>query len=156
MGKSTIALVNMIFGAYNFIVLSHPDDWRIAPSSYSSEIFESISQNNVRWVRRGLAEHNIYTNKEIVGLRIEIWGGRKESREIKSLKKLTRLSTTAVVNGHLAEIYLGEERRSNQLFKRLSIYFYCDKTDRTILLEFIGKTDINRILEHIKDSQCHI
>jgi hypothetical protein len=154
-GRSVIALSNIILGVYNFIVLGHPDGWRINPSTFSSDILHHVTIKNIRWVSRGVAEYNVYGDKELIGLKIEIWPGRKDPLKIKDLKKSFKTNIYKNINGHNAEIYIGEEKRLGRTFRVINIFFYCDETDRSILLKFVGRDEVEKILDHIEETQCH-
>jgi hypothetical protein len=82
----TIAVGNIITGVYNYIVLSLPHDWRIIVIPMNSDVFSGVRQGNVKWVREGEVEHGIATPIGEIMLRLRIWPGYKDHRELKETR----------------------------------------------------------------------
>ena len=154
--KSAIAVGNIITGIYNFLIISIPFNWRIAEISMSSDVFYSIYQGNVKWVTEGEIEHLLQTRTATASFRIRIKRGLKDKNKFKNLKLLTS-SQNVMFSTHKAEVYHYEEKFLWKKRNVLGVFFYCEDTQRTILIEFInGNSWIEEILDFQKESQCHL
>lgn len=154
--KSAIAVGNIVVGVYNFVVLSHPSDWRIIPLPMSSESFSFVKQGNVKWVTRGVAEHGIRTPRGVIGLRIEVWPGRRDPgsfREFRTAKNIGEVS----FGPHKAKVYEYVRKSWFNSTDVLAVLVYCENTDRSILIEFLGGGEwVREVLDYIGGSECHV
>jgi hypothetical protein len=152
----TIAVGNIITGVYNYIVLSLPHDWRIIVIPMNSDVFSGVRQGNVKWVREGEVEHGIATPIGEIMLRLRIWPGYKDHRELKETRGAEKIYE-ATVSGHNAKAYIYKRRYWLKIHRVLGIHLYCSVTDRTMLIEFIGGGDwVDNVLRSIGGSQCHV
>ncbi|MEM0365781.1 MAG: hypothetical protein QXD80_00535 [Acidilobaceae archaeon] len=155
--KSSIAAGNIIVGVYNFIVLSHPETWRIIPLPGSSESLSFTSQGKVKWVTRGIAENGIRTPNGVIGLRIRVWPGLKKASDFKELNRAFHRRAVKL-GGHEANAYIyidsGWFKPTNRV---LAILTYCNYTNRSLLIEFIGGGEwVDEIISYISESECHV
>ncbi len=154
--KSTIAAGNIIVGVYNFVVLSHPDNWRIIPLPASSESFSFVKQGDVKWVSRGVAEHGIRTPQGVIGLKIEVWPGRRDHSSFKELRNASERGKIRF-GTHEARAYVYTRRGFFTSSRILALLVYCEYTDRSLLIEFIGGGDwVDEVLEYVGGSECHV
>ncbi len=152
----TIAVGNIITGVYNYIVLSIPIDWRVAVIPMNSDVFASTRQGDVKWVKEGEVEHGLITPRGKIIFRIKIWPGLKEQRKIKDLGRAEKIYDLTI-SGHNAKAFIYRTRHGLRISRTLGIHLYCNVTDRTILLEFIGGEDwVDTVLNIIGGSMCHV
>lgn len=150
----TLAVGNMITGVYNYIVLSIPLDWKIIVVPMDSDVFSSRRQGGVKWVREGEVEHGVSTPMGSIGVRVRIWPGRKDhgklSREAEKIYELQ-------ISGHSGKAYVYRTRAGFKKHRTLGISFYCDVTDRSLLIEFVGGGEwVDAVLKSIGGSMCHV
>ena len=154
--KSTIAVGNIVVGVYNFVVLSHPESWRLIPLPSASESFSFTRQGDVKWVTRGIAEHGIRTPRGVIGLRIEVWPGKREPSSFKDLKRASSLGEVAF-GAHRARVYEYTRRSFLTSTRVLALLVYCEYTDRSLLIEFIGGDEwVREVLGYLGGSECHV
>jgi hypothetical protein len=154
--KSTIAAGNIVVGVYNFVVLSHPDNWRIVPLPASSESFSFTRQGDVKWVSRGVAEHGIRTPQGIIGLKIEVWPGRRDRVSFKELRNASERGRVRF-GAHEAKAYVYTKKGFFTSSRILALLVYCEYTDRSLLIEFIGGGEwVDEVLEYVGGSECHV
>ncbi len=154
--KSTIAAGNIVVGVYNFVVLSHPSDWRIIPLPASSESFSFTRQGDVKWVSRGVAEHGVRTPHGVIGLRIEVWPGRRDRSSLKELRNASERGRVKF-GVHEAEVYVYTEKSFFTSSRVLALLVYCEYTNRSLLIKFIGGGDwVDEVLEYVGGSECHV
>jgi hypothetical protein len=155
--KVALAVGNALIGVYNFIVISIPQSWRIINMPMSSDVFSSISQGNVKWVRDGEVEHFINAPLGRIALRIKIWPGIKSVDKIKDYRK--QFSEGNVKVGGHDGIFYKFKRKYLLIGERnvLAILAYCPITQRTLQIEFIGGEEwVDEVLNTLNESQCHI
>lgn len=154
--RSTIAVGNIVVGVYNFIILGHPLTWKIIPLPSASESFSFTRQGEVKWVRRGVAEHGVKTPNGTIGLKISVWPGKKKTEEFKELKNATMKGITRL-GGHEALVFSHVDKKLFRKIRVLSILSYCDVTDRTLLIQFLeGGEWMEEVIPHLEGSQCHL
>lgn len=152
----TIAVGNIITGVYNYIVLSIPPDWRIVIIPMNSDVFSSTRQGEVKWVKEGEVEHGILTPMGEIMLRLKIWPGYRDHGRIREVRRAEKIYDLAIA-GHSAKAYIYRKRLGFRNNRVLGIHLYCDVTDRTMLIEFIGGGDwVDKVLKNIGESMCHV
>jgi hypothetical protein len=115
-----------------------------------------MRQGDVKWVTRGVAEHGIRTPRGVIGLKIEVWPGR---RDPSSFKELRNASERGVVKfgAHEAKVYSYTRRGFFTSSRVLALLVYCEHTDRSLLIEFIGGEGwVDEVLEYVGGSECHV
>ncbi len=155
--KVTLAVGNALFGVYNFLVISIPQSWRVINTPMTSDVLSSTSQGKVKWVRDGEIEHFVSTPLGNISMRIKIWPGVRPLNKIKDYSKQFEEGNTNV--GKHKAIYYKFRRRYFRKgdYNVLAVYTYCEITERTILLEFIGGEEwVNSVLATLRESQCHL
>lgn len=154
--KSTIAVGNIVVGVYNFVVLSHPENWRLIPLPASSESFSFMKQGDVKWVTRGVAEHGIRTPNGIIGLKVEVWPGRRDASSFRELRSADKLGVVQF-GSHQASAYTYVRKSWFSKTRILAVLVYCEYTDRSLLIEFIGGDKwVDEILGYLEGSECHV
>lgn len=154
--KASIAVGNVITGIFNFLTIGIPEKWRIAGQSMNSDVFSTTKQGNIRWVDEGEVEHYIQSKDGLAFLRIIIKRDFKEFTKFKKSAKAIQ-KEKIMFSSHEALVYNYFERFLWKKREVLGIYFQCNETKRTVLIELVnGNSWIEEILSYLKDSQCHL
>ncbi|MFQ5710654.1 MAG: hypothetical protein ACE5GD_02620 [Candidatus Geothermarchaeales archaeon] len=155
-----IAARNVLLGVSNFIILHLPSNWRVLRGKSPVEVDGSKRYGEVLWVTSGSVDHTLFNkeSEQSFHLLIRIRRGSKPGK----LKVSRVLKSGSIrVGPHDATYTLGEVKRGflkKTVLKTLLITFYCDATDRTMSLSFMGLRDegnLQSFLDLIPQSRCH-
>ncbi|MFQ6058193.1 MAG: hypothetical protein ACE5MB_04835 [Anaerolineae bacterium] len=158
--KHLIAASNFLMGATNFLIVPLPKSWNVGRGFSPPEVDANTHWGEVSWVTSGRASQVLFNEDEGVALEFVV----KVSRGKKDLKpKMSQVRAQGPVQlgGHEATYALGEMKRGfprRKIAQVLQASFYCDKTKRTINLEFVGQCaegDLEALLEAISWLECH-
>ena len=156
-----IAASNFLMGVTNFLILPLPKGWRLVQGSSPPEVDSNTQRGDYSWVSSGRASHVLFDEDRGAGLELLVSISKGKGKEFKP--KLSQMRDQGLIRlgGHEANYALGEVERGffkKKVAQSLQLALYCDKTNRTIAMEFTGKCltdDLNQILEAISLLQCH-
>lgn len=158
--KYLIAASNILFGVTNFILLPLPKPWRLGRGISPPEV-NSTTRGDSLWVTSGRVSHIVFDSDRRIGLELTINISRGERGILKPRISEVTDQGSALVGGHKATYALGKVKRGlfgKKVVGALQLSFYCDKTRRTIDLNFTGdcaEEDLRQILEALPQLECH-
>jgi len=161
MATQTLEAVNPIVGRTQFIGLSLPPAWRITRATVMPDVATTVRQGERQWVAAGETRHVVFDGARRIRLDMVVQVKPGASR-----RPLPRLAETVAngpiaVGGHPGVFQLGRRREgvlSRRLVPTLRVRHYCDRTQRTILLELSGSVlveEFRALLEAMRSVECH-
>lgn len=159
--KYLIAAANILFGVTNYLFLPLPKPWRLGKGISSPEVDSTTRRGDSLWVTSGRASHVVFNSDRRIGLELIVSISKGKKGKFKPKLSQMRDQGLMRLGGHEANYALGEVERGffkKKVAQSLQLALYCDKTNRTIAIEFTGKCpadDLNQILEAMSLLQCH-
>lgn len=156
-----IAARNFLMGVTNFLILPLPNGWRMGQGSSPPEVDSNSRRGDYSWVCSGRASQFLVHEDRGAALELLVSISKGKGKRFKP--KLSQMRDQGVIplGGHEASYALGEVEigfLKKKGAQSLQLALYCDKTNRTIAMEFTGKCsadDLDQILEAMSLLQCH-
>ncbi len=141
--------VNSLLGAVEFLKLRVPEDIRVLPTAYGSDVTSYDEKSYL--VTYGESYHVLVGKDFALDMKVVIRPGLKSMSPGITVEE----KGYTYVGGHVAHIFRGKKGLLNKK-DALVVIYYCDSTNRTIKLEFKGKPkyDLMDIFDRL-EVICH-
>lgn len=148
-------------GTIEFVGLDLPDPWRITRALVTPEVQTTVRKDERQWVAAGETRHVVFDPSRRVHTDLVI--RIMPSAPRRSLTGFVEQAAAGVVTvgGHPGEFQIGRRRSgwlSRRLISALRVRHYCDRTERTILIDLSGDVavdDLRVLLEALGHLECH-
>jgi hypothetical protein len=141
--------------------LDLPGLWRITKALVTPEVQTTIREGERQWVAAGETRHVVFDPSRRVHADLVVRAIPSAPR--RPLRTFEEQAAAGIVTvaGHAGEFQIGRRRSgwlSRRLVSGLQMRHYCDRTQRTILVDLSGAValdDLRALLEALGRLECH-